>query len=451
MTDTPADPSRRDFLHATALIGTAGMLAPLDRLAPAAEPTGALRLAAPAMETVRIGFVGVGGMGMVHIENLLTLEGVEIKAICDIVPEKVVKAQEMVMAAGMVKPTGYDSGPRDFERMCAEEELDLVYTATPWEWHVPVLLAAMNNDKHAATEVPAAYTVEDCWALVEAAEKNRKHCVMQENCIYDRLELLALNMVRQGVLGELLHGEGGYLHDLRSIKFSTEGEGLWRRAHAIRRNGNLYPTHGLGPIAMAMDINRGNRFDYLVSMSGPSRGLQQWQQEHLPADDPRRRERYLLGDINVTIIQTTQGQTIHLMHDTNLPRPYSRGILLQGTKGLIQGWPSRAYIEGKSPTPHQWEPLDRYYTEYEHPLWKSEKVKEMRTGHGGMDWLEDYRLITCLRNGLPTDQNVYDAAAWSVIAPLTERSAADKAGPVDVPDFTRGKWLQGRPWEIIEG
>jgi hypothetical protein len=273
---------------------------------------------------------------------------------------------------------------------------------------------------------------------------------MQENCIYDRLELLALNLVRQGILGEVLHGECGYLHDLRSIKFSGEGEGLWRRAHSMRRNGNLYPTHGLGPIAMAMDINRGNRFDHLVSMSGPSRGLQLWQEEHLAADDPRRRERYVLGDVNVTLIMTTRGQTIYLGHNTNLPRPYSRGIMLEGTRGLIQGWPERIYVEGKSAKEDQWEELDSWYTEYEHPLWRSEKVKEMRVGHGGMDWLEDYRLITCLRNGLPTDQNVYDAAAWSAISGLTERSVAGKSRRMDVPDFTRGRWKTSQPWPIVE-
>jgi hypothetical protein len=201
---------------------------------------------------------------------------------------------------------------------------------------------------------------------------------------------------------------------------------------------------------MAMDINRGNRFDHLVSMSGPSRGLQLWQEEHLAADDPRRRERYVLGDINVTLIMTTRGQTIYLGHNTNLPRPYSRGIMLEGTRGLIQGWPERIYVEGKSAKEDQWEELDSWYTEYEHPLWRSEKVKEMRVGHGGMDWLEDYRLITCLRNGLPTDQNVYDAAAWSAISGLTERSVAGKSRRMDVPDFTRGRWKTSQPWPIVE-
>ena len=227
------------------------------------------------------------------------------------------------------------------------EDLDLVYTATPWEWHVPVMLAAMKNGKHAATEVPAAMTVDDCWALVEASEKYRKHAVMMENCNYDRMEMMVFNMARQGLFGELLHAEGGYLHDLRAIKFENRNEGLWRRAWSQKVDGNPYPTHGLGPLANCLDINRGDRFDYLVSMSGPSRGLQDWAREHFPADAPERQEQYVLGDVNTSLIKTERGRTIMVQHCTNLPRPYSRIHLLQGTKGLFQGYPNRVYIEGR--------------------------------------------------------------------------------------------------------
>ena len=231
--------------------------------------------------------------------------------------------------------------------MCETEELDLVYNATPWEFHVPIMLAAMKNGKHTATEVPAAMSVDDCWAMVESAEKHQKHCVLMENCNYDRAEMMVYNMVRQGVFGEILHAEGGYLHDLRSIKFADEGEGLWRRAWATKLNGNLYPTHGLGPVANCLDINRGDRFDYLVSMSGPSRGLQDWAAEHVPADSPKRKEQYVLGDVNVSLIKTARGKTIVVQHCTNLPRPYSRINMVQGTKGLFQGYPNRVYIEGR--------------------------------------------------------------------------------------------------------
>lgn len=446
-------PSRRDFLRTGAALGLSAAIGPDPN--PGPEPEAPAqdqdpRLRAPPMERVRIGFVGVGGMGMVHVENLLTLDGVELRAICDIVPEKVRRAQEMVAAAGQPRPAGYDRGPRDFERMCQEQELDLVYNATPWEWHVPVCLAAMRAGKHAATEVPAAVTDDECWQLVEAAEKHRKHCVMMENCCYDRFEMLMLHLTRLGLLGEVLHGECGYNHDLRAIKFSTEGEGLWRRAHATRRNGNLYPTHGLGPIAQCMNINRGNRFEYLVSMSGPSRGLQRWASEHLAADDPRRRESFRLGDVNLTLIRTAQDQTIYLTHDTNLPRPYSRKLVLQGTRGIVEGYPRRVHIEGQSREEHRWDAVEPWFESHDHPLWKSERVREASRGHGGMDWLEDWRLVTCLRQGLPTDQNVYDAAAWSVIAALTERSVANRSRPVEVPDFTRGRWRRTPPLGIIE-
>ena len=447
------DASRRDFLKTTA---AAGIGAALTRESPFPAPgsrlSDSLLFRCPPIPTVRIGFVGIGGQGSVHVENLLTLEGVELKALCDIVPEKVTTWQQKIraMGGGRPEPAGYSRGPRDFERMCAEQELDLVFTATPWEWHVPVLLAALRNGKHGASEVPIAYTVEDCWALVEAAEKYRKHCVMMENCCYDRLEMLALHLARKGLLGELMHGECGYDHDLRGVKFSLEGEGLWRRAHATRRNGNLYPTHGLGPIAQAMSINRGNQFDYLVSLSTPSRGLQLWQQEHLAPDDPRRNERYVLGDINVSLLKTMQGQTIYLSHDTNLPRPYSRKYILQGTRGLVEGYPRRVYIEGLSKAEDRWDPIETWFDSYDHPLWKSERVKTASAGHGGMDWLEDWRLINCLREGLP-DQNVYDGAAWSVIGPLTEWSVRNGGRPARVPDFTGGRWRTTEPLGIVTG
>jgi predicted dehydrogenase len=444
-----SDPSRRDFLQTAAVLGLGATLArePSGRQ-PAIE--GTALFAAPPMERVRIGFVGVGGQGSVHVDNLLKIEGVEIKAICDIVEWKVARAQDAVVAADQPRPTGYARGPRDFERMCAEQDLELVFTATPWEWHVPVMLAAMQHGKHAATEVPAAMTVDDCWQLVETAEKLKKHCVMMENCCYDRREMLALHLVRRGMLGELLHAECGYLHDLRATKFAKEGEGLWRRAWSQQADGNLYPTHGLGPIAQCMDINRGNRFDYLVSMSSNHGGLEQFAAEHFAGADPRRAERFKLGDLNVTLIRTLKGQTIYLSHNTNNPRPYSRLNLLQGTRGILQGWPDRLHIEGRSPD-HAWEPLTAYYDEFEHPLWKSERVQRATAGHGGMDFLEDWRLIQCLRAGLPTDQNVCDAAAWSAIVELTMRSVANHARPQDVPDFTRGKWQTTPPLGIVDG
>ena len=254
--------------------------------------------------------------------------------------------------------------------------------------------------------------------------------------------------LRQGLFGEILHAAGGYLHDLRGIKFANEGEGLWRRAWAMKKNGNLYPTHGLGPVANCLDINRGDRFEYLVSMSGPSRGLQLYAQEHFPDGAPQRAEKFVLGDVNSTLIRTAKGRTMYVGHDTNLPRPYSRIHHVQGTKGLFNGYPNRVYIEGRSPA-HQWEEMKAYLAEYDHPLWKDLSGDAQGAGHGGMDYIEDYRLIKCMREGLPTDMNVYDAAALSAVVHLSEQSVARKSGPVDFPDFTRGLWRTHPPLGIL--
>ncbi len=455
---SPSAPAtdRRDFIKISALAGVGAALGGVGlsgcatgqararrKLGPAAPG----RFAADPLERVRIGFVGVGNMGTHHVRTLLRLEGVEIRAICDIREEHARRAQRLVTEAGQAPPTLYTRGERDFERLCAAEDLDLVFTATPWRWHVPVCVAAMENGKHAATEVPAAVTIDGCWQLVEAAERTRRHCVMMENACYGRAELMSLNMVRRGLLGEIVHAEGGYLHDLRAVKFARDSEGLWRRDHSMTRNGNLYPTHGLGPVAQCMNINRGDRFDHLVSMSSPSRGLQDWQQERLAPDDPRRREKYVLGDVNLALIQTVHGKTIYLVHDTNLPRPYSRLHVVQGTRGIFEKWPERVHIEGRSPG-HQWETLDKY-AEFEHPLWQSEEIRQISGGHGGMDFLENYRLIHCLRTGQPTDMDVYDAAAWSVISECTEYSVANRSRPVDIPDFTRGQWKSRPPLGIV--
>jgi len=444
---------RREFVKLGAATALGAAFAGASLSARAAQerklaPAPAERFSAPPIDPVRIGYVGVGGMGSNHVKNLLRIEGVQIRALCDIVEEKVARAQDWVVKAGQPKPAGYSRGEYDFKRLCEQEDLDLVYTATPWRWHVPVCVAAMEGGKHAATEVPAAVIMDECWQLVETAEKHKKHCIMMENCCYDRPEMMILNMVRQGVLGELIHAEAGYLHDLRGVKFSTDGEGLWRRAHSINRDGNLYPTHGLGPVAQCMNINRGDRFDYLVSMSSNSRGLQLYAKEHLADDDPRRNETYILGDVNVSLIRTVKGLTITLVHDTNLPRPYSRINLVQGTRGIVHKYPDRVYIEGRSPE-HQWEPLGKYADEYEHPLWKTVGKKASGAGHGGMDYIEDYRLIQCLRKGIPTDMDVYDAAAWSVVSELSERSVANRSKTVDVPDFTRGRWKTYPPLGII--
>ncbi|HSW28089.1 MAG TPA: Gfo/Idh/MocA family oxidoreductase [Longimicrobiales bacterium] len=461
---TPTPPSPRDLLHRRDLLklgavglglGAASALAPGVLAAdtgaepqgrPAPGPAPEAPPAAPPLERVRVGFVGVGLQGGSHVENFLKLEGVDVVAMCDINEPRAREVAGWVTAAGRAEPRLYGRTPTDFVRMCETEDMDLVFTSTPWEWHVPVCVAAMENGSHAATEVPAAYTLEDCWRLVEVAEATRKHCVMMENCNYDRPEMLVFHMARLGMFGEILHAECGYNHDLRAIKFEDRDEGLWRRWHATQRDANLYPTHGLGPVANVLDINRGDQLAYLVSMSSPSRGLQEWREAHVPAGDAKWQERYVLGDVNTSLIRTERGRTIYVTHDTNLPRPYSRIHLVQGTRGIFQGYPDRVYVEGRSPA-HRWEEMSAYLREFDHPLWKDLDEMSQGAGHGGMDFIEDYRLVKCLREGLPTDMNVYDAAAISAVGPLSEWSVANGSRPAAFPDFTRGRW---KTWPKLE-
>lgn len=402
------------------------------------------------IDPVRIGFVGVGGMGTHHIRNLVRMAGVRIVALCDSREANVARASEIIQQAGQAAPTRYTGGGEDYVRLCAEEELDLVYTASPWEWHTRVCVAAMEHSKHAATEVPAAVTLDECWELVETSERTGRHCFMAENCCYDRTEMMILNMVRQGVLGELLHAECGYMHDLRSLLFANDGEGLWRLAHSIRRNGDLYPTHGLGPVAQWLDINRGNRFTRLVSMGTRALGLRQYASEAFGPESVQAQQSYVQSDIVCTLVQTERGQTVLIKHDTVSPRPYSRGILLQGIQGIVRKYPEEViHLERRSPR-ETWEPLETYREVFEHPLWRQtmDALQDVG-GHGNMDYLVDYRLIRCLRDGVAPDIDVYDAATWSAVSALSERSIEGGSEVVAFPDFTRGRWRERQPLGIV--
>lgn len=417
-----SDLDRRSFLRSSVAMGTV--------LAAGQPLCGAEGFAAPAqpLEKVRIGFVGIGGRGTWLLRILLDLEGVEVKAVCDIIEERVVKGQNMVVQAGQPKPNGYARSETDFQRLCETEELDLVINAVrPWKWHVPICLAAMAAGRHTATEVPAAVTIDECWQLVEAAEKTGKHCVILENCCYFRNVLLVHHMLRQGLFGELRHCEAGYQH------YIGPRAGIRLRASdAPALTGNSYPTHAIGPVAQWLDINRGNRFDYLVSMS---------------ADGTRGNTD---ADINTSLIRTVNGQTVTLYYDTRLPRPYDLIYRVQGTQGIYSATLDQIYFEGRSPKAETWEPLDRYYQEFEHPLWKAWGEKALKTGgHGGADWLTLYRLIQALRTGRAPDMDVYDAATWSCITGLSEKSVAQKSSPQDFPDFTRGKWKTVPPIGIL--
>jgi hypothetical protein len=395
-------------------------------------------------DTVRVGIVGTGLRGRSVLHELLGVENVRVTALCDTVPAKATIALDMIRKAGHAYPVAtVTSGERGFEQLVSRDDIDIVYTATPWEWHVPICLAAMEHGKHVATEVPAAYTVEDCWKLVDTSEKTRRHCIMMENCNYGYHELLVLNMVRAGLFGELKHGAAAYNHDLRSILFENRDEGLWRRAHHTLRNANLYPTHGLGPVALYMDIDRGDRFEYMVSMSTPEMGLSKWRADHPEPESTKVGEQYITGDLSSSLIRTARGRTIRLEHDVSSPRPYSRLNSIQGTKGIFEDYPARVYFDGMTPG-HQWQTIEQFKTEHEHQLWRTLGARARSGGHGGMDYVMAWRLIHCMREGLVPDMDVYDAAAWSVPGPLSEASVKQGSAPMAFPDFTRGRWREAR-------
>jgi len=450
--------SRRNFFK---ISGTIGLGAALESCAlrksenilqthPKTEPMG--HLVTKPIDTVKIGYVGIGNQGSGHVMNLLRIEGAEIKAVCDMREERTLWAQEQCRLHGKSIPAAYNKGPEDYQRMCDTEDLDLVYNATPWEWHVPISVKAMKTGSHAASEVPGAITLEGCWELVETSEKYKKHCCTMENCNYDRTELMLFNMIRQGLFGELLYAECGYLHDLREYKFGNlYYPPDWRLKYSIKRNADLYPTHGLGPVSQWMGITRGNKFEYLVSMSSPTPSLSLKREaiKRYGEDHPRAKTDYALGDVISTLIKTNKGQSILVTHDTNSPRPYSRKILIQGTHGLARKYPEqKIHIEGLSPS-HKWEDLSEYREQYKHPLLKSLEEKAQGAGHGGMDFIEDFRLIQCLREGKPTDSDVYDGVTISAVVALSEKSIAARSSPVKFPDFTRGKWKSRKPLGIV--
>lgn len=450
-TDTELnDISRRSFVKRTAM-GGAGLLIATDFLGSdldlnTATPKSANSTANSTMvgvpfeakERVRLGIIGVGGRGTNLLENLLAVDNVEVKAICDLVPERVLQAQKMVTGAGQPGPTGFSNGERDFENL-NKLELDIVYIATPWNWHVPMALDVMKSGKHAAVEVPACTTLQECWDIVDTSEATRKHCIILENCCYGSTEMMVLGMVRDGLFGEITHGEGAYLHDLRSILTANEGEGLWRRFPHMKRNGNLYPTHGLGPVAHYMDIHSGDRFDYIVSVSSSEASLSAYVKANFAEGDPKRAEKYVCGDMNTSIIKTQRGRTILLQHDVVNPRPYSRLNAISGTKGAFADYPPRIFFDGTKE--EDWQTLDTFRDKYEHPLWKKTgDLARKMGGHGGMDYVMNYRLMDCLKRGLVPDINVYDAAAWSAPTPLSEASVAQNGAPQKFPDFTRGQW-----------
>jgi len=441
--------SRRDLLKFASLTSLGAGLSRAAEQTP--QPAGAAAETVAGMkfeprEKVRLGLVGTGGRGSSLLENFMAAENVEVVALCDIVREKCVRGQAAVARRGQAGPVAiYAGSDHAFEDLAKRDDIDLVIVATSWDFHVPVATFSMKHGKHVALEVPAARTIPDCWDLVNTSEKTRRHCVQLENCCYGYNEMLVNRMVHAGVFGDLMHGGAAYLHDLRSLLFSTRGEGLWRRLEHLKRNGNLYPTHGLGPVAFYMDINRGDRFEHMVSMSSMATSLAFYRDAHLAAGDPRRQETYACGDQNTSLIKTSQGRLIRLEHNVTSPNPYDRINLIAGTKGIFKDYPPLIYVDGQER--EEWSPIDSFKKDFEPPLWtKMGQIAAKLGGHGGMDFLECYRLVQAMRQGTTPDIDVYDAAAWSAPGPLSEMSIANGSAPQKFPDFTRGQWKQKRPW-----
>jgi hypothetical protein len=407
--------------------------------------------AAPKLETVRAGFVGLGNRGPVHSTQLSRLEGVEIKALCDLRPDRAEAAKKKIGKGH--NPDLYSGKEDEWKRLCDRDDIDLVFIATPWDLHAPIALYAMNHGKHVCIEVPAAQNLEECWALVETSEKTRKHCMMTENACYLFWDMLVLNMARQGFFGEIIHAEGAYIHDLLEYNFDKNNlYDVWRLRENVGRNGNLYPTHGLGPICQVLNINRGDKMEYLVSMSGNDFMMENKAEEMAAKDDifkPFVHQPYR-GNMNTTSIRTHKGKTIMLQHDVSSPRVKTLINLVSGTKGTAMEYP----LPGRISTGHQgWlsdDEVKALQEKYQPEIIK--KIGEMAKqigGHGGIDFLMNWHTIDCLRNGLPLAQDVYDAALWSSIGPLTEWSVRNRSGAIDVPDFTGGSWQQNQPVDLV--
>ncbi|MFM9911051.1 MAG: Gfo/Idh/MocA family protein [Chitinophagaceae bacterium] len=406
--------------------------------------------AAEKLNTVRIGFIGLGNRGPGAVNRMTHIDGVDIKGLCDIRPEKV-NAVKKTLEGSIHRPDIYTDKEEAWKKMCDRKDIDLIYIATPWALHAPMAVYAMKQDKHVCIEVPAAKTIEECWQLVQTSERTRKHCIILENCCYDFFELLTLNMNRQGLLGEIVHGEGAYLHTLMDSNFSKDSYyDMWRLKENFR-NGNLYPTHGLGPVAQAMNINRGDKMDYLVAVSGNDFQMADKAKELAAKDNfykPFANKNYR-GSMNTTTIRTNKGKTIMLQHDVTSPNVYSRIHKISGTKGSCIKYPGPGRIAFGHEDWLNEEAFKKLEEQYTAPIVK--KVGEMAKtvgGHGGMDFLMDWRTIDCLRNGLPVDMDVYDAALWSSIAPLSEWSVAHRSNSIDIPDFTSGDWKTNLPIDI---
>ena len=414
----------------------------------------AISLTTEPIKQVRVGMIGMGNRGSVLIqmfEYLIKNKHAQIVALSDLKEDKVNKNNEYLKTIQQEEASLYFGNDQEWKKLAQRDDIDLLIIATPWNYHTEMSVYGMEHGKHVACEQPMAMTLEDCWRLIEVAERTQKHCMYMENCCFNGEELWVLNMIDQGVFGDLTHAEGAYIHDLRKhMMHETYYEGQWRIKHHETRNGNFYTGHGLGPVSFYMDIGRGDNYDHLVSMSSLEKSL-----SYGAKKEGFRTTQFACGDMNTTLIKTKNGRTIKLQFDVHTGRPYSRLNNVNGTKAVHQGYPSKLYIaDEEQQWGHSWlkeEDYKEYREKYDHSLWKKlrEQIDANAVGHGGMDFVMIYRLIRCLNEGLPLDINLYDSVLWSAITPLSELSVANESARIKIPDFTGGTWETPRKAEVL--
>lgn len=447
--------SRRKFLKQTAIAGAGVALVP--DLSFAISKTW-------QQQKLKVGLIGVGLRGTNHLNNLILRDDVAVTAICDIDQNRIGIASDMLSKANLPQPKIFGKDEEDYKNLLSSADVEAVIIATPWLWHARMAKDSMKAGKFTGVEVSAANTMEECWDLVNVHEETGSHLMILENVNYRRDILAVLNMVKKNVFGELVHFRCGYQHDLRFVKlndgktaygkgveFGEKGisESAWRTQHSLLRNADVYPTHGVGPIAVMCDINRGNRFSSISSNATKGIGLHKYIVENGGEDHPNAKLKFKQGDVITSTIETTNGETIIVTHDCNLPRPYSLGFRVQGSNGLWEVDGNRIYIEGKS-EPHQWDDATAWLEKYDHPLWKKYGEKAMGAGHGGMDFFVINAFVESAKQKIAPPLDVYDAAAWSAITPLSEISIENNGEPQNFPDFTRGNWIKRKPLDWIK-
>ncbi|MBG7629618.1 MAG: Gfo/Idh/MocA family oxidoreductase [Bacteroidetes bacterium] len=416
-------------------------------------------------DKLRVGLIGVGLRGTNHLNNVLQRADVLVTAICDIDPNRILIALDKIEEAGQKKPEVFGNGDLDYRNLLALKDVDAVIISTPWLWHTRMAKDSMKAGKYTGLEVSAANTMEECWDLVNTHEETGTHLMILENVNYRRDVLAVLNMVKQNVFGELVHFRCGYQHDLRFVKLndgkSAYGKGVefgekgisesaWRTQHSLLRNADVYPTHGVGPIATMCDVNRGNRFLSLTANASKGVGLHDYIVKNGGENHPNAKLKFKQGDVITSTIETANGETIIVTHDCNLPRPYSLGFRVQGSNGLWEKDGDRIYIEGQSEKPHQWDDSKAWLEKYDHPLWKKYGEHAQGAGHGGMDFFVINAFVESAKQNIAPPMDAYDAAAWSAITPLSELSIENNGEPQDFPDFTRGNWIKRKPYNWMK-